>query len=147
MSSSVIDTPTRETWLKPVEQPRVTPRKKWELHLVIPVEDGKVFGRATLQTVPESGLFSERVKLIIWTMNTSPGEFGWQTDVDGTRLAESVDMQVHIFGSSIRFNPMTCQGLSLADQTRYEGTWTMPCLDPEECGCDGWTGKFFLSEL
>nr|WP_070961210.1 hypothetical protein [Hyphomonas sp. Mor2] len=147
MSSIVIDKPTRSTWLKPVEQTRVTPRKKWELHLVIPGGERNVFGRATLRTVPESGLFSERVKLIIWTQNTSPGDFGWQTDVDGMRLADSVDLHVHIFGSPLRFNPMDCRGVALTDQTRYEGSWTMPCMKPQDCGCEGVSGKFFLSEL
>lgn len=147
MSSITIDKPSRSTWLKPVEQTRVTPRKKWELHLVIPGKKSNVFGRATLHTVPESGLFSERVKMIIWTTDTSPNDFGWQTDVDGMRLTDSVDLNVHIFGSSIRFNPMDCRGVSVTDCTRYEGDWTMPCMKPESCGCEGLSGSFFFSEL
>jgi hypothetical protein len=147
MSSIVIDKPSKSTWLKPVEQSQNEPNKPWELHLVIPVEGGRFFGRATLRTIPKSGLFSERVKLIIWTMHTSPGDFGFETDVDGMRSPESVEMQVHIFGAPVRLQPMACTGLSSVDETRYEGTWTMPCLDPESCGCDGSDGKFRLSEL
>ncbi len=147
MSSIILDKPSKTTWIQPVDKEQNKPKKLWELHVVIPGEDERVFGRTTLKTVPETGLFSERVKMTIWTSNTSPGDFGMETDVDGMRFSDTVDMQVHIFGSSIRFKPMSCEGDLSSDGTCYEGSWTMPCIDPDECGCDGVTGTFRLTEI
>lgn len=143
MSALVIDKPTT----KAVDQPVEKKRPLWELHVIIPGKTGRVFGRATLRTIPEVGLFSERVKMTIWTSSTSPGDFGFDADVDGERFADRVDMLVHIFGTSIRFSPMSCEGTATIDKDRYEGTWTMPCLDPEDCGCDGNSGQFYLTAL
>ena len=30
---------------------------------------------------------------------------------------------------------------------RFAFDWTMPCMKPESCGCDGLSGSFFFSEL
>lgn len=147
MSSIIIDKPSKSTWLKPVEREKNKPKKLWELYLIIPSDKDSVFGLTTLNTVPETGLFSERVMMTIWTSSTSPGDFGMETDVDGMRSNGSIDMDVHIFGSSIRFNPMTCRGEESLDGTRYEGGWTMPCMDPKSCGCEGLTGTFSMKEL
>ena len=147
MSSIILDKPSKTTWIKPVEKEHIKPKKLWDLHLVIPGEDKSVYGRSTLTSVPETGLFSERVDLIIWTSEYSPGDFSIETDVDGLRFPETVDMQVHIFGSSIRFEPMTCLGDLSSDGTCYDGSWTMPCMKPNECGCDGLTGTFSLREI
>ena len=147
MSSIIIDKPSIPTWLKPVECEKNNPKKLWELHLIIPSDKDSVFGRTVLNTVPESGLFSERVKMTIWTSSSSPGDFSIDTDVDGTRSTGSIDMVVHIFGSSIRFDPMTCIGEENVDGTCYEGGWTMPCMRPKTCGCEGLSGTFSLSEL
>ncbi|MCR9270806.1 MAG: hypothetical protein NXH72_12520 [Hyphomonadaceae bacterium] len=147
MSSITLDKPTHSTWLKPVERETSKPKKLWELHIVIPSDESKVFGRATLNTVPESGLFSERVKMTIWTTSTSPGDYGIETDVDGERSPDMIEMTVHIFGSSLRLNPMACHGQGSVDGTRYEGDWTMGCLKPGDCDCEGLTGTFYLSAL
>ena len=147
MSSIILDKPSKTTWIKPVEKEHVKPKKLWELYLVIPDKKTSVFGRTTLKTVPETGLFSERVKMTIWTTTTSPGDFGLETDVDGMRFSDTLDMQVHIFGSSIRFSPMRCEGDLSCDGTSYAGSWTMPCMNPSSCGCDGLTGTFSLREL
>lgn len=147
MSSIIIDKPSKSTWLKPVERELNKPKKLWELYLIIPSDEDSVFGRTTLNTVPEGGLFSERVMMTVWTSSTSPGDFSIETDVDGTRLAGSIEMDVHMFGSSIRFTPMTCFGEESLDGTRYEGEWTMSCMSPKTCGCDGLIGTFSMTEL
>ena len=147
MSSIVIDKPSISTWPKPVEREKNKPKKLWELHVTIPGEEDTVFGRTVLNTVPETGLFSERVKMTVWTSSTSPGDFGMETDVDGVRSTGSIEMNVHIFGSSIRFQPMTCFGEENVDGRRYEGEWSMPCMSPNTCGCDGLTGTFSMTEL
>lgn len=147
MSSITIDKPSMSTWLKPVEREKNKPKKLWELYLVIPGERDTVFGQTVLNTVPESGLFSESVKMTIWTSSTSPSDFGMKADVDGVRLPGSIEMNVHIFGSSIPLQPMTCFGEENVDGSRYEGEWTMTCMYPKTCGCDGLTGTFSMTEL
>lgn len=131
----------------PDETSKNAPKRLWSLHVVIPGDESSVFARGTLNTVPESGLFSERVKMTVWTSSTSPGNFGIETDVDGERYADSVEMNVHMYGSSIRLDTMHCLGALNADGTEYEGEWTMPCMKPGECDCDGMSGRFYLREV
>ena len=147
MSSIILDKPRKSSQTKPSENSAETPRKLWSLHVVIPGDTASVFARGTLNTVPESGLFSERLKMTVWTTSTSPGEFGIETDVDGERYAETVEMNVHMYGSSIRFQGMHCVGALNMDGTEYEGAWTMPCMEPAECGCEGMKGRFYLREV
>lgn len=147
MSSIVIESPSKSTWLKPVERESPKPKKLWELCIIVPSEKDSVYGRTTLKTVPETGLFCERVKMTVWTDTHSRGDFGIETDVDGDLTPGSVEMSVHMFGSSIRFDPMTCRGEVSLDGSRYDGTWTMSCMSPKTCGCDGLTGSFTLTEI
>lgn len=147
MSSIILDKPSKSSQTKPSEIPAETPRKLWSLHVVMPGDTASVFARGTLNSVPESGLFSERLKMTVWTSNTSPGDFGIETDVDGERYAERVELNVHMYGSSIRFQSMYCVGALNMDGTEYEGEWTMPCMNAAECGCEGMNGRFYLREV
>jgi hypothetical protein len=142
MSSILLDKPVKTPVAEPEETTREVPKKLWSLHVVIPSDETSVFARGTLNTVPETGLFSERVKMTVWSSTSSPGNFGIETDVDGERFAHSVEMNVHMHGSSIRLDTMHCMGDLNADGTEYAGEWTMPCLKPGECDCEGLSGRF-----
>lgn len=147
MSSNVKDKNTKTPWLKPIKETRNAPGGVWELHLTIPLDEGAVYGQATLQSVPESGLFSEESKMAVWANDEPISAVKWRVDVDGELNGAEVDFNVHLMPRDAKFNIMTCHGHALMDQKQYEGTWTMSCLDPEGCGCNGATGTFRLSAL
>lgn len=147
MSSIILDTPSTSTWLKPSTDRISAPFELWELHVTIIAEDGRIFARAPLNRMPPSGLFSERTDADVWTTKTSPGSLSCLTDVDGERVGDIINMDVHIVPDGLRLTPMSCYGVANSDHKEYEGDLTMACLYPATCGCDGLTGTFRLTAV
>lgn len=43
-------------------------------------------------------------------------------------------------------HPMSCHGALSLNEDRIEGGWSLPCISPDTCGCDGSSGGLTLSK-
>lgn len=68
---------------------------------------------------------------------------GGDITLTGTRLNESVHFDIWPSDAPVA-SPFVCSGTLSPDEQAMDGAWTVACMDPENCGCDGAAGRFRL---
>jgi hypothetical protein len=62
----------------------------------------------------------------------------------GTLAGSSADFEIWFDGEPLGRAPFACAGMPNADCTAVDGTWTLGCVYPGTCDCDGGGGTYRL---
>lgn len=129
------------SWAVPVEQTDDA-RGRWELSLNMPYDKDVALGKAILAPMSANGLFSVRSWLTLTHDGyTSPG---LTADAEGELFPDEARFDLHLIDPEGSVPPFQCVLQATTPGEAYEGTWSIPCRDPIECGCGGMSEKMWL---
>ena len=145
MTDCITDTLVKPTtWLLPQETTREG-SDRWQLNLTMPFEDSSVLWQGILAPIRTGGLFSVRTRLaIVLETRTTPGV---TTDVEGELALDQALFDVHMIDPEGSTPPLNCALDAVESGKVYEGKWTVPCRNPQTCGCAGMSGEVSMVKL
>jgi len=91
-------------------------------------------------------IISQRVDMTITRAGVLSGGT-MPVDVEGLVTGHDLTMDVYILDAPFRHNGFKATAQRTLDGEAYEGRYTMECVNPDTCDCDGMEGPFALRKV
>ena len=120
---------------------------RWEVHLAYRMQSSNsvVDFKAIVDFVRIGSFFSGRTDMTYVLGGREAMRV--PADIEGELTDTQALLDVHMQEGAMRRAPFNCAGAAKTDGQQFEGEWTMPCLDPVNCGCGGDRGAFWLTRV
>lgn len=122
------------------------PGGRWELQLTIRT---KMIGVGAIKAVADfvriGAQFAGQTQIAIGAKGRElPSRLG---DIEGEMTTSDVALDLQVHEGLLKAYRFHCTGQAVDDGARYEGRWHAPCVDPEDCNCEGTTDDFVMIRL
>ncbi|GGB78027.1 hypothetical protein [Henriciella pelagia] len=147
IADSPADTLTRPDALVGLADAEPEAAGRWELHLAYRMKSMNtvIDFKAVVDFVRIGAFFSGRSSMAY--LNGTTEIMRVPTDIEGELTGTQALLDVHMQEGALKRAPFHCSGEARPDGRQYEGLWTMPCIDPVKCGCEGDRGAFWLTRV
>lgn len=140
------ETLDRPSALAAISEAAPEPNGRWELRLTIRT---KMIGVGAIKAVADffriGAQFAGQTEIAIGAKGRElPSR---PADIEGEMSEREVSLDLQVHEGLLKAYRFHCTGTAVGDGNRYEGRWHAPCVDPEDCGCDGTSDDFVMVRL
>lgn len=132
--------------LATLRQPQEKPQGRWRIDMTFKGGGQSFKGVAFIDFDGADRIISQRVEMTISRVGVLSGG-KMPVDVEGLAAGEDITVDIYILDAPFRHNGFKATGRRTLDGGAFEGRYTMECVNPETCGCDGMEGPFALRRI
>ncbi len=132
--------------LATLREPQDKPQGRWRIDMTFKGGGQSFKGAAFIDFGGADRIISQRVEMTISRIGVLSGG-QMPVDVEGLVNGPDLTLDIYILDAPFRHNGFKATAQQTVNGSAYEGRYTIECVNPDTCDCDGMDGPFLMSRI